>query len=352
MFNIRKKITHALTATVMGAALLVGGMTDAKAADQELIDAAKAEGKVVWYTTLLVNNLARPLKEAFEAKYGIEVEMVNANTGDLYKRITTEAGAGQLRADVNDGFSTATRLFNAGVIDPYIPKSAEVYDSSLIHPDGNHIRAISYFLGTAINSDLVDEADYPKTLEDLLDPKWKGKMVWAAGPLGGGPNFLGVILAMMGEEKGMEFIKAFAEQDIINLPSNQRVVLDSVISGENLIGIGMFNHHVPISQAKGAPVEFLPINPVHAIGAHFYLLKGPNRNAGKLFLDFVMSEDAQKVIAEANYIPTHPNVGSKNPILKPDTGGFADAIYTITPEWIAENAKRNTAIYEEYFVNN
>src|SRR5690606_35714293 len=103
--------------------------------------------------------------------------------------------------------------------------------------------------------DLVKEEDYPKSYEDLLDPKWKGRMAWTTSTSAGGPpGFIGMILDHMGEEKGMEYLRKLAEQDIINVPSNQRVVLDKVAAGEVPLGLSIYNYHVPISQAKGAPI--------------------------------------------------------------------------------------------------
>ena len=346
-----RRITKPVRAVALGLGLSLSAIMPVHAADQALIDAAKAEGTVVWYTTLLANYLARPMKDAFEAKYpGITVEMVNGYAGDLYQKLTAEFESGAFRADVTEGQSVAAEFIRKGYTEPYVPESAKDYSSEYIGPDGTYLRVLSYYMGIAVNSDLVKPEDYPKTQEDLLKPMWKDRMVLAGGPLGGGPAYIGVTLELLGEEKGMDFLEKLSEQNVVSLPANQRVVLDSVISGEHLLGIGMFNHHIPLSKAKGAPVEFLAVEPIQSYGQNAVLLKGPHRNAGKLFLDFMLSEEGQNIVKKAGYIPTHPNVDATVPELKPEVGGFK-AINT-SPEWAKDNRDKLVGIYTKLFVKN
>src|SRR3954471_6683323 len=100
----------------------------ARAADAALIEAAKKEGKVVWYTTLIVNQAIRPLKEAFEKKYpGIELQFTRADESPTAAKIIAEAGAGRVQADVFDGISNMIPLKRAGVLAPYVPELAGQY---------------------------------------------------------------------------------------------------------------------------------------------------------------------------------------------------------------------------------
>ena len=96
------------------------------AADQSLIDAAKKEGHVTWYTTQIVDQLARPAAEAFEKKYGIHVDYVRADPIDIVLRVTSEAKAGHVQADVFDGTATTPGLEKAGPVLEWLPDSTTV----------------------------------------------------------------------------------------------------------------------------------------------------------------------------------------------------------------------------------
>ena len=100
----------------------------ARAADSTLIEAAKKERQVVWYTTLIVNQAIRPLKDAFEKKYpGIELQFVRADESPTAAKILAEAGAGRVQADVFDGISNMVPLKRAGILAPYVPAAAGQY---------------------------------------------------------------------------------------------------------------------------------------------------------------------------------------------------------------------------------
>ncbi len=103
---------------------LVARGGSAVAADQNLIDAAKKEGSVTWYTTQIVDQFARPAAEAFEKKYGIHVDYVRADPIDIVLRVTTEAKAGHIQADVFDGTATTPGLEKAGLVLKWVPDSA------------------------------------------------------------------------------------------------------------------------------------------------------------------------------------------------------------------------------------
>jgi len=142
-------------------------------------------------------------------------------------------------------------------------------------------------------------------------------MAWVAG-LGGasGPGFSEAVRLRLGDEKGTAYLKKFAEQNIIKVPSNQRVVLDQVIAGQYPIGLMMFHHHAFISASKGAPVKYLNLDPVVLTTEELILLKNaPHPNAAKLLMEFILSPDGAKIISEAMYVPADPNVKSIVPII-------------------------------------
>ncbi|NDA45898.1 MAG: extracellular solute-binding protein [Alphaproteobacteria bacterium] len=344
MHSLGKGIWMTAVAALMG--LSVG---TAQAADQALIDAAKKEGKVVWYTSFVENQLARPLAAAFEKKYpGVKVEIVAGTATDLLLKLLGEARAGQLRGDVHHGGSAVWPLIKANAVENYIPEESKNYPAELKDPQGRWTADALYFLVAAVNTDIVNAANEPKTYQDLLDPKWKGKIAWTTQlTQGGAAGFIGTMLQSMGNEKGMDYLRKLSAQKLVNVPSNQRVVLDQVISGEYPMAVATFNNHSDISAAKGAPVKWLKLEPVTATLDTLMLLKGPNRNAGKLFVEYSLSEEGQKAVAEAGYLPSHPKVAAKVPTEKPEAGNFK--VQVLSPELVETDLQKWVDVYNELF---
>lgn len=206
-----------------------------------------------------------------------------------------------------------------------------------------------YFLTASYNTELVKAADAPKTYEDLLDPRWKGKLAWTNDPTPNGPpGFIGVVLKSMGEEKGMAYLKKLAGQKIANLPVSQRVVLDQVIAGQYPVGLMTFNHHDAISAAKGAPVTWVKMEPLVATMSVMAIPKNaPHPNAARLFVEFGLSPAGQQVLHDAFYLPADPDVPAKDPTLKPEGGHFK--VVVLTPTDIRAHLDAWTKIYDDLF---
>jgi iron(III) transport system substrate-binding protein len=333
----------------LGIAACVAPVAAARAADQALIDAAKKEGEIVWYTSFIESQLARPLAAAFEKRFpGLKVRIVPGTATDLLLKLLGEAKAGDIRGDVHHGGSSVWPLIKANAVEKYFPDEAKKYPPELKDPNGLWSADALYFLVAAVNTDLVKPKDEPKTYADLLDPKWKGKIAWTnAMTQGGAAGFIGTILQSMGDEKGMDYLRKLAAQNVINVPSNQRVVLNQVIAGEYPLAVATFNNHSDISAAKGAPVKWLKLEPVTATLDTVMLLKGPHPNAGKLFIDYCLSEDGQKAIRDAGYIPSHPKIAAMVPAQKPEGGNFT--IQVLTPEIVERDMQKWVDTYNELF---
>jgi iron(III) transport system substrate-binding protein len=325
-------------------AILLVGAIPARAADQALIDAAKKEGHVTWYTTFIVDQVTRPVVDAFQKKYGINVDYVRANSDDIVLRLDNEAKAGHVQADLFDGTSGVEPLKKIGLLDKYLPDSAKDLPKQYIDPAGYWVAASLYIEAFGFNKDLVPAGSQPKSLEDLLDPKWKGKLAISNSSSSPGiGGFIGLVLTSMGEEKGMDYLRRLAKQNMAILPASARQILDQVIAGEYPVGVEILNHHVAYSAARGAPIGWQPMNPSLASLLVLGLLKGPHPNAGKLLIDFVMSDEGQNLLRNADYIPVAPNVKPKDPNLRPDVGKFQTVF--MPPETVDENTPNWMKIY-------
>jgi ABC-type Fe3+ transport system substrate-binding protein len=328
------------------AVLLAGSR--AQAADSALYDAAKQEGGVVWYTSLIVNQAVRPLIEAFNKKYpGIEVKYSRADSGPNAIKVMNEARAGKVEGDVFDGIATTPPLLKAGLVEQFVPADADKYPPALRDPNARWNALVVYFLTPGINTQLVGK-DEIKTAQDLLNPKWQGKIAWSTEPSSGSAVYVGSVLQTMGDDKGMDFLRALAKQDIVNVDATNRTILDQVILGQYAIALSIFNHHAVLSEKKGAPVTWLKVEPIPAPFHSIGLVKNaPHPNAAKLLIDFLLSEEGQRTFADVEYLPAMPSVPAKTPEVKPEAGGFAANF--ISPAAMSENIDRWVKIKKELF---
>ena len=186
----------------IGAWLLLTGAAHATDFDPALVDAARKEGTAVWYTGLIVNQISRPMAEAFEARFpGIKVVYARASNTDTTVKLLQEARAHRVQADVVDVTSGIHALTDAGVLAPYKAAAVGRYPDVLKDKDGYWTASNLYFLTVAYNSDQVK--DPPTSWQALLDPKWKGHMAWTSElAVQGAPGFIYNVLSTMGEDKG------------------------------------------------------------------------------------------------------------------------------------------------------
>jgi ABC-type Fe3+ transport system substrate-binding protein len=328
------------------AALLFCGR--AQAANDTLYQAAKKEGTVVWYTSLIINQAVRPLVAAFNKKYpDIEVQYSRGDSGPNAIKVLDEARAGKVQGDVFDGIATTPPLLKAGLVEKFVPTDVAKYPAASRDPEGRWNALVVYFLTPGINTDLVGR-DEIKTAQDLLNPKWKGKIAWGTEPSSGAPAYVGAVLLSMGRDKGMAFLRALAKQDVVNVDATNRAVLDQVILGQYAIALSIFDHHADISAKKGAPVAWLKVEPIPAPFHSIGLVKNaPHPNAAKLLIDFLLSEEGQRAFADVGYLPAMPSVPAKTAELKPEAGGFTATF--ISPATMTANIDQWVKVKKELF---
>lgn len=342
----------ALRSAIAGLAIMAGlfwGGTAAMAADEALIAAAKKEGKLTWYTTQIVDQFARPAAEAFQKKYGIKVNYARSDSVDMTLRLINEGKAGRVQADVFDGTSALPAVKKEGLVVRWIPESAKRFAKEFWDQEGFWVATNLYMMTPSFNTQLVPRGTEPRTFADLLDPKWKGKLAWPSHATpSGGPGFVGLVLSEMGDEKGTAYLKELAKQNLIPLGGSARAVVDQVIAGEYPIALQTFNHQPYISARKGAPVDWIAMNPAMGVLSVVGLTKGgANPNAGKLFIEFLVSEEGQRLFRTAGYIPVDPTIAPEEPKLRPD--GVAFKAHYFTPEEIDQAMPKWVATFKAIF---
>ena len=321
----------------------------AHAQDPALIAAAKKEGKVVWYTGLIVNQIVRPLCEAFQAKYGIEAVYNRHDENELAMVFAAETRAGRMQVDVMGSVAGVTDTIPVSQMEPYVPASAADYTPDFSTPD-NIWHSTNVIIHTAaINTNLVKLADVPVTLQDLLDPTWKGRIAWTSSlGMSGPPGFIGMVLTTMGPDAGMAYLRKLADQRLINIRGTPRAVLDQVISGEYPLALQIVSYHASISAAAGAPTTWLKMEPVIANHNYIGLVKhAPHPNAARLFMEYALSEEGQTVFQKAGYIPANPKIQAGYPDTKPQDGGYK--YFLLTPELASAHYQEWLKIYNDLF---
>ena len=248
-----------------------------------------------------------------------------------------------------DGTTTVVPLKKEGYVLKWLPDAAKEYPPDLQDPDGYWIANNLFIITPGFNTSLVARGSEPKTYQDLLDPKWRGKMAWNGFPTSSGiGGFVGTVLTEMERGEGPRYLRKLAKQNIAPLPGAAREVLDQVIAGEYEVALQIFNHHAVISAKKGAPVDWIKMEPVTGTLSVISVHKNaPHPNAAKLLVDFIISKEGQQVFREADYISAHPQVPALVPTLKPQEGKFR--VHFFTPEQTEDNMPKWKQVSDEFF---
>jgi ABC-type Fe3+ transport system substrate-binding protein len=345
---------HRFIGLVFVAALLAGAVAPARAAetyqaDPKLVEAAKKEGEVVLYTTLIVDQIVRPMIKAFRSQIaGIDVKYVRTDSSQQVVKLINEGRAGRVQADIWHLSDELAPLKQENLAAPLDLPSARGLPAELVDPKGIWVATNLSTRSLAYNTALVPADQVPRTHKDLLNPRWKGQFVWHPNSIAGGYGFIGLVLKSMGEENGTRYLRELATQNIVPLPIAARAVLDRIIAGEYPMGLDMNSSHVVISAALGAPVRFVPLDPVTMTMQIAGISRGaPHPNAARLFLDFMISRAGQEVFRDADYIPMRPDVPAKSPELKPEQGGYQALM--LSPEDIDANGQHWAKVYDDIF---
>ena len=224
--------------------------------DQQLVERAKKEGKLNFYSTMTVPD-AKMLTTAFEKKYGIKVSHWRSSDEKIVQRALTEARAGHHETDVFETNSTAIEsLYREKLLEEFYVPGIKDIPQTLIPKHRHFVPSRLTFLVMAYNTNLVKSADVPNTYEDVLNPKWIGKLGIEATNVG----WFAAMVKAMGEEKGMAYFQKIAAMKP-DMRTSHILIATLVAAGEIPMVLTAYNQNVETLKIKGAPIAWKPLQP-------------------------------------------------------------------------------------------
>jgi iron(III) transport system substrate-binding protein len=275
---------------------------------QKIVEAARKEGEVVWYTTMS-SDQSNAFMARFQQKYPFLKPSVTRLGGSaLLNRILTEAKAGKNFFDVAHGTGEIVLpLMEMGLLAPYLSPERKMIPEDLKDTKGfwTSVYVNSVVLG--YNTNLVKGQPIPRTYSDLLQPRWKGRKISVDDTYA---TFLQGLISAWGKEKALDYLKKLAEQEpIVMRGSTVRVQLAA--AGEFPLVIAYANIIQYLAE-KGAPVDWVPLEPaVISVNTVMAGAKAIHPNAAKLFIDFALSKEGQEKLWDFQRIPSRSDVEPK-----------------------------------------
>jgi len=293
--------------------LILGLLLPAAVAAQDshtakLIEGAKREASLVWYTSTNTEDIKR-LFDVFNKKFPfIKTEFFNAGSARVFNRILNEARAGKVFFDLVSVRGVEThQLVKEGFVQPYLSPESAAFPADFKDAKGYWVDYFDAYNIIAYNTKLVPKEHAPRNWDDLLDPRWKGKIAMDDEMY----SWYAAMAVAWGRERAERFMKTLAKQDI-QLRSGQTLIAQLMAAGEFHMGMALA-HRIERMKEQGAPVEWVTtLDPItvslHPIGV---AAKAPHANSAKLFIDFVLSKEGQQLVLAIGRTPSRPGIDTR-----------------------------------------
>jgi iron(III) transport system substrate-binding protein len=275
--------------------------------EQRLTEQAKKEGQLVLYSTMTVND-GKALAAEFERKYGVRVVHWRSSAEKIVNRVVSETRARHYEADVVETSSHRMEaLHREGLLaDFHSPVLRELVPAAFPRGHRQHVADRFAFFVMAYNTQLVKPEELPRTYEDLLQPRWAGRITIEGTDVA----WFAAVTEAMGEKKGLAFFRKLAATKP-QIRNSHILTAQLVASGEVPLFITAYNNNIETLKAKGAPVEWKPLQPAFGQSASIGVLRdAPHPHAALLFTDFVLSREGQEILKAANRVPSSTLVDS------------------------------------------
>jgi iron(III) transport system substrate-binding protein len=302
---------------------------------ERLIAGAKREGMVSVYSSLTVDDM-KVFGGAFEKKYGIKLQLWRSSSEDILQRAVVEARGGRFDVDAIETSAAEMESLHREKLLQEVksPHIADLSPAALL-PHREWIGDRLNLITSAYNSDLIKPADLPKTYDDLIDPRWKGKLGIEADD----SIWFGALISALGEERGLELFRQMVRANGLSLRKGHTLLANLVVSGEVPFTLTAYQYKAAQLKKIGAPIEWYVIPPGIArfLGTGV-LRRAPHPHAAILFLDFMLS-DAQKLLLDRDFMPTNMKV---QPLQIP--------FKVIDPAQMLDEAEKWSKLYDQIVV--
>jgi iron(III) transport system substrate-binding protein len=275
--------------------------------EQRILEGAKREREVVVYTSLNLKDSV-PITEAFRNKTGVSVKLWRASSEKVLQRAVAEARAGRFACDILETNGPEMEaMYREKLLQEFTsPHFADLPEAAF--PKHRHYVADRFnFFTIAYNTNLVKPAEVPNGYEDLLLPRFAGKVGIEASDV----DWFGAMVKAMGEQKGLEFFRKLAATRP-EIRTGHTLMAELVVSGEIPIAATIYNHNAERLTVKGAPIRWKALKPTfgrpNAIGV---ARRAPHPHAALLFADFMLSPEGQNLIKERNRVPSSRKVDTQ-----------------------------------------
>jgi iron(III) transport system substrate-binding protein len=273
-----------------------------KGADREarILEGAKKEGQVSIYTSLNTKD-SGPITEAFEKKYGVKTLLWRSSSEKVLQRAVTEARAGRYACDVLETNGPEMEaLYREKLLAEFYSPHFKDLPPGAFTKHRHYVADRFNFFTIGYNTNLVKPEEVPNSYQDLLHPRFVGKIGIEAGDT----DWFAAIVKQMGEEKGLAFFRKLAESKP-QMRTGHTLMAELVSSGEIPIAATIYNHNIERLAVKGAPVKWKALAPTfgrpNGIGV---VARAGNPYAAMLFTDFMLSPQGQLLLKQRNRVPS------------------------------------------------
>ena len=306
----RRAIAASIAATAGSFARVVSAAPPAEKITPALVEAAKKEGKVTWYTSVDLP-LAEKVAKQFEARYpGVAMKVERSGAERNFQRIGQEYASKIYNCDVVNSSDAAHLILwkRQGLLAAYVPEDvARYFPAAHRDADGMFASWRMMFCPMAYNTRLVKPEDAPKSYVDLTDPKWSGKIVKAH------PGYSGTIMTatqQLSRDLGWEWFDKLGRQKVMQVQSATEPP-KKIAAGERAVMADGAEYVVTELKKKGEPVELIYASEGTPLvtGPSGVMVRAPNPNAARLFYAWSMTAEAQQLNVDVGALRSaHPEV--------------------------------------------
>ena len=309
-----------------------------------LEEGARKEKTLYFYTSVSVADHPKIMAKFREDYPYLDTKTYRSTPDGVFTRLSTEARARHHVVDVTGTGPEQMWLLKIMKLSvPYVSPEVKAFPKGAYDPGGYWASFEVTPLVLAYNPAMVPTGNVPNNYQDLLDPKWKGKMNLGIDDY----DWFVVVLDGMGKDKGFAYMKALAKQDLEFPGSSSRMRVQLMMAGQSQMAVGARARRVTEFKEKGGPVDYRMLDPYPGSPNSVALMRhAPNPHAAILFFDWLLTEKAQSFMAQKV-----PRMALRKGVKQiPRNQGLFDKEFVfVSPALIGPRVRETIKLYNEIF---